>query len=198
MRITRREFIAASAAAAITVTKAARSVPQASDDAHAATPVWRQFKGDARRTGRSTLQGPLDPQPRWHTDITPIQSPMSVNARGTVYFAGNTGAVYAYRLSGDRLWVRTVAHSYVTGGTAILQDGSILVVAETGRAVCYSPDGTAQWIFDLQDYSGPSSAPLVASDGTIYMGNQSGLFALHPDGSPKWHHPTARVSGPPA
>jgi outer membrane protein assembly factor BamB len=71
-------------------------------------------------------------------------------------------------------------------------------VCESGLVVCYSREGQPRWTFDLQDYAGPASSPLIANDGTIYIGNYfTGMYALRPDGSQKWAYPEV-VSGPPA
>jgi outer membrane protein assembly factor BamB len=49
---------------------------------------------------------------------------------------------------------------------------------------------------DLVDYGGVVSSPVVAADGTIYVGTRgtgsvaSGLLALAPDGTLKWHYDT--------
>jgi outer membrane protein assembly factor BamB len=197
MSLSRREFLAASAAVLVARTTPA-DAESSPDSANAAPPpLWQQFKRDARRTGRSPRAGPLDPRRRWYPHVPSIQSPMSVGGDGTIYLAGDSGVLYAYAPSGDLRWSRSVANRYVTAGTAILNDGSILVVAENGLVACLTPEGTPRWVFDLQDYSGPDSSPLIAGDGTIYLGNFTGLYALRPDGTQKWNYPRI-VSGPPA
>jgi len=123
---------------------------------------------------------------------------MSVGGDGIIYLAGDTGVLYAYAPSGELRWSRQPVSRYVTAGTAILHDGSILLVSESGLVVCYTRTGIPRWTFDLKDYSGPSSSPLIAKDGTIYIGNYfTGLYALRPDGTQKWAYPQT-VSGPPA
>ncbi len=198
MSISRRQFVAASAAGI-----AGLHLEHAAADSRVAVqgaglPIWQQFKGDARRTGRSNLLGPLKPKPLGNPpNNPPIQSPMCVDAGGSAYLAGDSGVLFAYGPFGGMRWKQLVADSYVTAGTAVLNDGSILAVPESGLVTCYSPDGVPLWTFDLGDYSGPDSGPLIGKNGSIYLGNKTGLYALRPDGKLKWLLQQV-VEGPPA
>ena len=199
MRASRREFLAITAAGLISAGRPAASQARADGGGNVpGAPLWRQFKGDPQRTGRSNLSGPLNPRLAWHTrGAPPLQSPMSVGSDGAIYMAGDSGVLFAYDSSGQLKWARVVANRYVTAGTAILHDGSILVVPENGLALCFSPTGTFRWAFNLRDYSGPDSAPSIAGNRVIHTGNLTGLYAVNPNGTRRWVF-RQRVSGPPA
>jgi len=50
-----------------------------------------------------------------------------------------------------------------------------------------NPDGSAKWEYGAD--SALISSPAIGSDGTIYVGSNSGtLYAINPDGSPRWQY----------
>jgi len=59
-------------------------------------------------------------------------------------------------------------------------------------------DGTQKWAFETN--GAVSSSPVIASDGTIYVGSDDGsLYAVNPDGTRKWAFETGKpVETPPA
>ncbi|MGM9491889.1 outer membrane protein assembly factor BamB family protein [Ideonella sp. YS5] len=191
MSVSRRQILAATAATALS------SWPVASS-AGFASPMWRQCKGDARRTGRSRFHVPLHHKPLWNTNRThTLQSSMSVGADGLIYTAGDNGILRAFEPTGEVRWLVGLG-AYVTAGTAILLDGSILALPESGVAQCFRRSGAFRWTFDTGDYTGPHSAPLVAGDGSIYIGHRSALLSLRPNGHLRWRLDGLPVDGPPA
>lgn len=70
---------------------------------------------------------------------------------------------------------------------AVGSDGTLYLVAQFGRLIALSPDGTMKWEFRTKNQGGDPASPLVASDGAIYFAAGNGtLYALNPDGSQKW------------
>lgn len=50
-------------------------------------------------------------------------------------------------------------------------------------------DGTIKWYINFPD--GIRGTPAIDIDGTIYVGMNSGLYAINPDGTIKWSYPAA-------
>jgi hypothetical protein len=116
------------------------------------------------------------------------RSELAVATDGTVFLHSNDGGLYAIDLDGSLKW------SYPTGGApeysgpAIAADGTIYVPSADDTLHAVDLDGSRRWATFIDGlgsmYWGP---PTVAADGTIYVGVYSGLHALHPDGTVRWH-----------
>jgi outer membrane protein assembly factor BamB len=63
----------------------------------------------------------------------------------------------------------------------IAVDGTIYLASGDGNLYAVLPDGTQKWAFDAE--SGVfSAAPVLAEDGTIFVVNDGGLFAVSAEG----------------
>ncbi len=108
------------------------------------------------------------------------------------------------------LWTETFETSSTLRSIspAVGGNGDVYVASNSMRLHAYSPTGVQQWTFDMSaNASGVTadqgSSPIVAADGTIYIGvntNSSAtdicMFAVNPDGSQKWayhHNPSVRI-----
>ncbi len=98
---------------------------------------------------------------------------------------------------------------------AVSPDGSMVYAFSTGmNLTAFTKDGQKQWTFDAAKHNpnpycsdgsrkGNSCTPSVDEDGTVYLAvaynekdykntvgiNESGVYAVNPDGSEKWYHP---------
>ena len=91
-------------------------------------------------------------------------------------------------------------------------DGSVVYAFSSGlHLVAFNPDGNQQWMFDANLHNpnprsndgtktGSSCTPSVDKDGTIFLAlaynesggtadNESGVYAINPDGTQKWYFP---------
>ncbi len=91
-------------------------------------------------------------------------------------------------------------------------DGSVVYAFSSGlHLVAFDPDGNQQWSFDANLHNpnprssdgtktGSSCTPSVDKDGTIFLAlaynesggtadNESGVYAINPDGTQKWYFP---------
>ncbi len=81
---------------------------------------------------------------------------------------------------------------YMEGGISIGPDSTIYFVSVTPNnkgLYAVKPDGKVRWILkDIIKSMEVFSAPLIASDGTIYVGGglEGKLYAVNPDGTLKW------------
>jgi len=72
------------------------------------------------------------------------------------------------------------------GAVAVAQDGTILISAADGFFYCLNPDASIRWSADV---GGARSDPVVAEDGTVYVGSDTGLWAVSAEGQEQWHYP---------
>ena len=91
-------------------------------------------------------------------------------------------------------------------------DGSVVYAFSSGpHLVAFDPDGNQKWVFDANLHNpnprsndgtktGSSCTPSVDKDGTIFLAlaynenggtadNESGVYAVNPDGTQKWYFP---------
>jgi outer membrane protein assembly factor BamB len=69
--------------------------------------------------------------------------------------------------------------------------------SHTGRSTLPGPSrGDILWAFPIT--AGDPSSPIVGPDGTVYVGSETGLYAVNPDGTQKWKFATGRqiISSP--
>jgi len=69
--------------------------------------------------------------------------------------------------------------------------------SHTGRSALPGPSsGDILWAFPIT--AGDPSSPIVGPDGTVYVGSETGLYAVNPDGTQKWKFATGRqiISSP--
>ncbi len=115
-----------------------------------------------------------------------ITSSPAVASDGTVYFgagsadANDTG-VYALNPDGTQKWSYTTtasAEGVIGGGPAIGSDGTVYIGAADGKLYALHSTGTLGWSYTTD--SAISSTPAIAADGTIYVRNNTKLYALTP------------------
>ncbi len=94
-------------------------------------------------------------------------------------------------LSADGQWIRTLAGTAVSGTVAIGNDGSVFCLGRspqfTPQIESYSVDGVRVWTGNLSvNAPGLVSQAVVQTDGTVLVGNTSGVFATGPFGQKLW------------
>ncbi len=125
--------------------------------ASAGTPSWSPWPTalhDARHSGASSDDGPVNGTVRWRRRFEGPVTPGPVLARdGTIYVASNAGVLHALDpATGADRWT-------VDAGT------------NGNREWAYRPDGSLRWTFPrIITYSSPS----VTSDGMAYVADHSG------------------------
>lgn len=146
----------------------------------------------------------------WFTAVIgDVRSNPVIDSSGIVYFGTESGYFYAFNnnpSSGIAKWSYNIGGGYDIKGTpALSADEATVYFASIDSEYLYAlntSDGSFKWRLDLL---GPIySSPVVADDGTIYIGSDGGsgvgyLFAVNPDGSQKWRYdfiPTNPHSAP--
>jgi outer membrane protein assembly factor BamB len=111
-----------------------------------------------------------------------LDSPMAAGDDGTLYFCAVDSRLMALASDGHLKWeFKTKTHSVNHGSPVIAVDGTIYFASGDGNLYAVLPDGTQKWAFDAE--SGAFSAtPVLAEDGTIFVVNDAGLFAVSGEG----------------
>jgi outer membrane protein assembly factor BamB len=111
-----------------------------------------------------------------------LDSPMAAGDDGTLYFCAVDSRLIALTSDGQLKWeFKTKTHSVNHGSPVIAVDGTIYFASGDGNLYAVLPDGTQKWAFDAE--SGVfSAAPVLAEDGTIFVVNDGGLFAVSAEG----------------
>jgi len=97
--------------------------------------------------------------------------------------------VWSYRLGNEML-----------SSPAIGPEGSIYCCDYGGYAYAINGDSTLRWTVRIGDTAGISSSPAVASDGTVYVGTETGRLMALRDGNVVWSYkadPPLAVSSSP-
>ncbi len=73
--------------------------------------------------------------------------------------------------------------------------GNIIAVDDSGYVHCISAAGTILWSFYTGDSTGISSSPAIGTDGTIYVGTESGRLLAVKDNALVWAYETSPRAG---
>jgi outer membrane protein assembly factor BamB len=138
----------------------------------------------------------LDPDGslRWTAAIDARAVAPTIGPDGAIYISFYQGqpenAVVGLRAvnpDGSTKWSLTTADG-VDFPPAVASDGT-LYVPSGWNLFAVTSAGAVQWTFTVD---GPVFSPVIGPDGTIYHGaNDGNFYAVFPDGSLKWAHPTS-------
>jgi outer membrane protein assembly factor BamB len=101
----------------------------------------------------------------------------------TLYLGDNLGALYAVNPDGSLKWR---FDGSVLGSPVVDAEG---VIYFTDGAALYAvnPDGSLKWRYFKAHQPHLLTPPTLATDGTIYVGEEFGLLAFTKNGDPKWN-----------
>ena len=119
---------------------------------------------------------------RYETDNEVYSSP-AIGLDGTVYCGSDDGNLYAlYPNNGSLKWFFHTGN-WVGRGPSIAEDSTIYFGSWDGYLYAVYPNGTLKW--KTGGYLA-GTTPVIAQDGTVYVGNRY-LSAIYPNnGSVKW------------
>ena len=123
---------------------------------------------------------------------TYIDTPIAVGQDDTIYAGSQVGKFIALNTQGQVKW--TYDNGNQMGfriSPVIAADGTIVAVSVQDVVHALSPDGTVKWTFHLPKTRNMSrhAAPLLGSDGTIYLLAEQRLVALSDQGKLLWDLP---------
>ncbi len=106
---------------------------------------WLSLGHNNGNTGKTSVQGPSDPDERWSVDTEPITT-APVVADDVVYAGSADGTLYALDLeTGDELWTYSVGEDIYYTPT-IAED--TIYVADTDTVHAVTTDGDEEWTAD--------------------------------------------------
>lgn len=112
---------------------------------------------------------------RWSHDTEgAVRSSPALSTDGTILYVGSlNGPLHALRTEddpGERVQWAFLDSGPIHASPAIGSDGTIYFGARDARLYAVDPDGEAEWTVRIRD---TLSSPLVAPDGTLYIGSLS-------------------------
>lgn len=143
-------------------------------------------RGDPYRSGRAK-----DPLPTSAGEIWRKQLGTSIDGAALVDDAGNVLVASQFDLvkisaSGRELWRARVGTSTVVSSPALLADGSVVVLTQSGRLVSVASDGSLRFTSDLSIRGRDVEvAPLPTASGTVVVGAGRSLLEVSGDGGIK-------------
>lgn len=136
---------------------------------------------------------------RWEKPIGMSRAAPLVGPDGTLYVANQNGGILALdSQSGVERWTATTGFN--RGSAALGADGTLYLVGPTSRlSALDGTSGAKKWTFELgpRASDSESSPPAVGADGTVYVTNDTKLYALSShDAAVKWSFaaPEAHIS----
>jgi len=105
-----------------------------------------------------------------------------------IYFAGDDKALHKLVDNGatyTNAW-RVSLHSEVTSSPVLGPDGNIIVCDDSGYVYSVSATGTTNWTLATGEVLGINSSPAIVSDGTAYVGTESGKLLAIKDNAIVW------------
>ncbi len=165
--------------------------------------AWPMQGHDVVHTCRSPYITALNPGiEMWRVSgdyLGEVESSAVIDNDGIIYFGtmGSDHTLYTLYPNGTKKW-NYIASGLIWCTPAVAEDESIYF-GTWGLSSYFhalNPNGTLKWLFD----TGPSNSPVIAEDGTIYVGgDNSNVYALNPNGTLKWSYDTGyNVMGCPA
>ena len=134
----------------------------------------------------------------------------SIGPDGTIYIGTNGGsytALFAVTDNGDTgtvKWTYPSAESIhglgesLYGAPAVSSNGIIYIVGNSTIYAINSTTGTLLWTYSTGGTATDETTSVtIGSDGTIYFGSSTGLYALKSNGTLKWRYATGEVCASP-
>lgn len=149
--------------------------------------------GAVQGSGRVEMAGIPALLTRWTDTLIAAYVPESApigSANVQVFTAGGSSNAVALNVtlrpgqSGRVRWRFQADGDYIPSRAAIASDGTIYTQDVYGHLYAVSSDGGLKWIFNAPG-TGHGCID-VGTDGTIYIGNTTNIFALTPNGAVRW------------
>ncbi|HYG23648.1 MAG TPA: PQQ-binding-like beta-propeller repeat protein [Verrucomicrobiae bacterium] len=116
----------------------------------------------------------------------PISSSAVILNDGTICVGSHDGKFYGLAPSGEKLW------DFPTGGPVISSpalSGDVHLVVTSASGFLYKLEPSGKLVWKLHTGGVTAASPVIGSDGTIYLGVNNSVWALHPGGKRKWSVP---------
>jgi outer membrane protein assembly factor BamB len=119
---------------------------------------------------------------KYKTDGQIVSSP-AIGLDGTVYFGSHDKKFYSFEPAGRKKWEYSTG-SQIISSPAVNKDQCVYFSSVDGYFYALNLDGTLRWRLRTGGIS--ESSPVIGPDGVIYVGVNTSLWAIMPDGKQKW------------
>ena len=149
--------------------------------------------GATQGSGQVEIGGVSAPLTRWSDTLIAAYVPETASLGADnvqVFTAGGSSNLVPLNVTlrpgqvGRIRWRFQVDGDYIQSRPAVASDGTVYTQDMFGHLYALSPNGGLKWIFNAPGFG--HDAISVASDGTIYIGNTTSIFALAANGSVRW------------
>jgi outer membrane protein assembly factor BamB len=151
------------------------------------------------RDGKTLWTSPHDSaltyDPRFAGSSPPqiwLDTPIAVGSDETLYVGSRLNESFlALDAHGAAKWTYNVGIQAFRTSPVIASDGTVFAVTLEGLLYAFTSDGTLKWKFQLPKSTNGElhAAPLLGSDGIIYLLAEQRLIALSPEGRLLWALP---------
>jgi outer membrane protein assembly factor BamB len=110
-----------------------------------------------------------------------------------IYFGGEDRQLHKLTDNGasyTHAWAVALKNELI-GSPAMDGAGNIVACDDSGYVHYITPAGTIQWSYRTGDTTGITSSPAIGSDGTIYLGTESGRLLAIKDNALLWSYETS-------
>ncbi len=137
---------------------------------------------------------------KWRASYGQVSGVPALSEEGVVYVGVSSPVeemFYAFDRDGSVAWTYHLEGHIVESSPVVGPDGTVYLAASNpqtggGQVIALGGDGAERWRFDAG--SRILASPALGGDGTLYVGATNGiLYALNPDGTPKWQSPLGSV-----
>jgi outer membrane protein assembly factor BamB len=142
--------------------------------------IWFDFTAQVDRLIGGAMQVSPDGHERPNAVSRDRVSQLGEAFGGDV-FVGMGGSIVPINISGKGADLKAHIVGY---GFSFAHDGTVYAVL-AHSLVAYAPNHNVLWTQDID----AGGEPVLAGDGTIYVGGNGALFATNPDGTKKWSFP---------
>jgi outer membrane protein assembly factor BamB len=145
----------------------------------------REYRGDRRHTGRSTVLGPATARRAWsfHTEGN-IAGQVVVGSDGTVYVGSLDHFLYAFGPAGEERWRRDLGGPVYS--TPALDDaGHVFVGSDSDFFFCLDA-ATGEVVWHLRTEGDVDTGIAIAPDGSLVFGAGEHVWSVSPDGTARW------------
>ncbi|MCD4793641.1 MAG: PQQ-binding-like beta-propeller repeat protein [Bacteroidales bacterium] len=121
---------------------------------------------------------------------------LAIGSNGTIYAVDKSGFLFAINKLGQKLWSFKLDRLRSYSSPAIAPDGTIFVVDYDDNLYAVKPNGELLWKYPAgKDIN---YDPIVAIDGTVYIGSENSLLAVSLTGEKQWEYslPDAATNRP--
>ncbi|MBR9683663.1 PQQ-like beta-propeller repeat protein [Candidatus Woesearchaeota archaeon] len=176
---------------------------------------WPMYHGGVKHGGQSDVDtSHVNGFIKWTFEAGDgIETSPVIGEDGTIYFGAHDNIFYAVNPDGTLKWKFYVGeplyddtfevYKGILSTAAIAKDGTIYFSSLSDIFFALNPDGTEKWRHELPITSDTWTSPVIAPDGTIYIGSArrklegsdeseyfdppiGGIYAFNPDGTLKW------------